>query len=53
MEHPDAKKVILPFVDAHESAEPLDHRADWKRFKNRERQKRHRQRKNSSPKKRD
>jgi hypothetical protein len=52
MEHPDAKKVILPFVDGHESAEPCDHRADWKRFKNRERQKRHRKRKNSLSEKR-
>jgi hypothetical protein len=53
MEHPDAKKLILPFVDAHESAEPCDHRNDWRRYKNRERQKRRRQRKNSLPKKRD
>jgi hypothetical protein len=50
MQHPDAQKLILPFVDAHESAEPYDLHHDWKRFKNRERQKRHRAKKFSAGK---
>jgi len=53
MEHPDAKGLILPNIDDPAEAGPFNHREAHRRFMDRTRQKRHRQRKNSLSKERD
>jgi hypothetical protein len=57
MDHPDAQNLILPDVEPARLAGSFTRARHWrkvsrKRLKNRERQKRHRQRKNSLPEKR-